>query len=57
MLGPSDIRKVQSLMIPESEFTEEYKKLFDFRIDENISNSDALDEIKGFTSNKTKTLF
>ena len=57
MLGPSDIRKVQSLMIPESEFAEEYKKLFDFRIDENISNSDALDEIKSFTSNKTKTLF
>ena len=54
MLGPSDIRKVQSLMIPESEFTEEYKKLFDFRIDENISNSDALDEIKALPQIRQK---
>ena len=54
MLGPSDIRKVQSLMIPESEFAEEYKKLFDFRIDENISNSDALDEIKALPQIRQK---
>lgn len=57
MLGPSDIRKVQSLMIPQSGFAEEYKKLFDFRMGKNISNSDAIDEIKNFSSNNAKTIF
>jgi len=59
MLGPSDIRKVQELMLPEShpDYQDIYS-LFQLRIDESVSRSNAIKEIKKYISSKNnKDLF
>ena len=50
MLGPSDIRKVQQLMLPESTNKENLSKLFDFRFDINTKKSDILNELTNFAN-------
>lgn len=57
MLGPSDIRKVQSLMLKQDDIQyQDYKKLFDFRFPNSIENSDALKYLNDFISNKDSSL-
>ena len=47
ILGPSDIRKVQSAFLNKHNLNYKiFKKFFDFRFDSNISNSEAKLEIK-----------
>jgi 2-phospho-L-lactate transferase/gluconeogenesis factor (CofD/UPF0052 family) len=50
MLGPSDIRKVQKLMLPESTNKENLYKLFDFRYGINTKKSDILNELTNFVN-------
>ena len=57
MLGPSDIRKVQELMLPINDPNYHiYKKLFNHRFSENIKRQEALNEIKNFLDNDNAEL-
>ena len=49
MLGPSDIRKVQELMLPKNDKSyENYLKLFTHRFKIGCSRHEALEQIQGF---------
>ena len=55
MLGPSDIRKVQELMLPDSHPDhQDIYALFQLRIDESVGRNNAIKEIKRYISNKSK---
>lgn len=57
MLGPSDIRKVQELMLPKDDPNHKtYKGLFNHRFSKNIKREDAINEIKGFLANENAPL-
>jgi 2-phospho-L-lactate transferase/gluconeogenesis factor (CofD/UPF0052 family) len=58
MLGPSDIRKVQQLMLPEqnTDFKSNFW-LFDYRFPVNIQNKVALDKLYVEVRSNKKTLF
>ena len=50
MLGPSDIRKVQELMLPKSDINyDDHLHLFTYRYPENISYESVIDELTKFT--------
>ena len=52
MLGPSDIRKVQELMLPDDlDQVLEIRKLFSYRFPEDCSNSEALNVIDEIVKN------
>lgn len=55
MLGPSDIRKVQELMLPCDEYYTDHKKLFSYRFPSPYSHQDAIRELRlfGTTSHLT----
>lgn len=58
MLGPSDIRKVQQLMLPadDPDFENNFW-LFDFRFPKKGSNSSFLEELTNEVNSKSSTLF
>ena len=57
MLGPSDIRKVQALMLPKDDPNHKtYKALFNHRFSEHIKRQDAIDQIKSFLENEDSGL-
>ena len=45
MLGPSDIRKVQELMLPDNPQNQSIKQLFSFRFSKNITRAEAIESI------------
>lgn len=58
MLGPSDIRKVQQLMLPEDDLDYENNYwLFDFRFPKKGSNSNFLEELANEVNSKSSSLF
>lgn len=58
MLGPSDIRKVQELLLDKDDkYYLNHLKLFQFRLPKSISRSAALKELNSFSSNNTISLF
>lgn len=58
MLGPSDIRKVQELMLPTDDPDyPSYLGIFQYRFSENINYEDALNEIDNFLSSDENILF
>ena len=51
MLGPSDIRKVQELMLPKDDLDYSANlELFRFRFPKNTSHSDAISELQSFVN-------
>ena len=49
MLGPSDIRKVQELMLPQSDTNfNDYLNLFTYRYPEDISYESVIDDLTRF---------
>tara|TARA_Y100001968_G_scaffold330570_1_gene382803 strand:+ start:1177 stop:2415 length:1239 start_codon:yes stop_codon:yes gene_type:complete len=57
MLGPSDIRKVQELMLPKNDVNhKEYLKLFRFRFAVNCSRDSAISQINDFISTEKNNL-
>lgn len=57
MLGPSDIRKVQGLMLPKSDPDFEVnQRLFLYRYPKNCARSQSLKELNEFASKKTEIL-
>ncbi len=57
MLGPSDIRKVQQLMLPlEDPHYFNYQKLFNHRFSEDIKRDDVFNEFKNYLYSKSSTL-
>ena len=57
MLGPSDIRKVQEVMLPTNDPNyEQYKAIFSYRFPFLIGRDDALSGLKEFTLSKTNRL-
>ena len=57
MLGPSDIRKVQQLMLPLDDPNYlTYKKLFDHRFSKKIKRDQVFKELKNYLSNDNSTL-
>ena len=58
MLGPSDIRKVQELMLPESHIDHtNIKKLFKLRIPKSIGRTNSLNEINQYIKSRKNILF
>lgn len=57
MLGPSDIRKVQELMLPrENKDYDEHISLFQYRYPENIDYNDALNQINRFVTKENEVI-
>jgi len=57
MLGPSDIRKVQELMLPQDD--PDYAanlNLFRFRFPEGIASADAIEQLQSFASGRSEEL-
>ncbi len=52
MLGPSDIRKVQELMLQKNDNYDSCLFLFQYRFPDNITYDDAVNQIKSFIQNK-----
>lgn len=48
MLGPSDLRKVQALMLPRDDAEEAARALFNHRFGDDIGRAEALDELSRF---------
>ncbi len=57
MLGPSDIRKVQQLMLPDDDIDRAaHLELFRYRFPAGCARSRALEEIEGFAKRKTSKI-
>ena len=57
MLGPSDLRKVQQLMLPVNDRNfQTYQNLFNHRFPEDVDREDVFKEINNFLKNTDSTL-
>ena len=57
MLGPSDIRKVQQLMLPSNDINfSSYQRLFNHRFPEGIKRNIVFKEISNYLNNKNSTI-
>ena len=56
MLGPSDLRKVQQLFLPESDHLDEHNSLFDFRYPLHSNHGEVVKSLRAFANNDTKKI-